>query len=112
MNTDKKGLGFIRVHPWPNLFLRGWAQSDSSSRPKLWVDLRSQRLPFDVGLVVSDLFPRLTEALAQHQRQVLLQSWSDQPGFVQNFEVVQILGTKRSQRHLRQIAQGRYGETD
>src|ERR1039457_5566123 len=44
---DKKGLGFIRVHAWPNLFLRGWAQSDSSSRPKLWVDLRSPETRLD-----------------------------------------------------------------
>src|ERR1035441_3848532 len=31
----------IIVHPWPNLFLRGWAQSLSSQVSKLWVDLRS-----------------------------------------------------------------------
>src|ERR1035441_2033628 len=44
MNTDKKGLGFIRVHRCSSvadLSLRSQAQSDSSSRPKLWVDLRS-----------------------------------------------------------------------
>src|ERR1035438_5190032 len=48
MNTDKKGLGFIRVHPCPNLFLQCWAQSDSSSRPKLWVDLRSPETYLDL----------------------------------------------------------------
>src|ERR1022692_5159997 len=44
MNTNKKGLGFIRVHRCSSvtdLSLRSQAQSDSSSRPKLWVDLRS-----------------------------------------------------------------------
>src|ERR1017187_7244520 len=44
MNTDKKGLGFTRVHRCSSvtdLSLRSQAQSDSSSRPKLWVDLRS-----------------------------------------------------------------------